>query len=117
MNKSRFFAFVGFCGGHCDCDNFFSFLQPEDDTSKSSETNPITRLMEYQKKKNGKEPVYVLVDEKGRGRKKLFTIEVNIATIFMCTFVMVEKLERTKAFDFENVNLLKSFVFHFVGEN
>ncbi|XP_065226567.1 double-stranded RNA-binding protein Staufen homolog [Planococcus citri] len=55
-----------------------------DESDKRSESNPTTRLLEYQKKKHGKEPVYILVEEKGRGRKKQFSIEVQIDD-FKCT--------------------------------
>lgn len=43
-----------------------------------TDVNPTTRLMEYQKKRHAKEPVYILVEEKGRGRKKQFSIEVKV---------------------------------------
>lgn len=52
-------------------------LVQQEESDKRSEANPTTKLLEYQKKRHGKEPAYVLVEEKGRGRKKQFSIEVS----------------------------------------
>lgn len=55
-----------------------SLFSQGDGNKPLTDVNPTTRLMEYQKKRHAKEPVYILVEEKGRGRKKQFSIEVRM---------------------------------------
>ncbi len=46
--------------------------------NKSTEISPVTRLMEYHKKVYGTDPIFTFLEEKGRGRRKLFSIAVAV---------------------------------------
>lgn len=51
-------------------------IKPE--AEPAEELNPISRLMQIQQAKKGKEPVYLLVDERGTARRREFEMSVEV---------------------------------------
>lgn len=49
----------------------------------AEELNAISRLMQIQQAKKGKEPVYLLVDQRGTARRREFEMSVEVDGVTM----------------------------------